>query len=64
MAVISLTKFSGVAPRVSPNKLSAEMAQTALNVRLLASTLNSWKNPLTVVSGLTSGATSTIYRYG
>ena len=64
MAVISLTKFSGVAPRVSPNKLSAEMAQTALNVCLLASTLNSWKNPLTVVSGLTSGATSTIYRYG
>ena len=64
MAVISLTKFSGVAPRVSPNKLSPDMAQTASNVRLLAGTLNSWKNPVTVASGMTSGAQSTIYRFG
>ena len=64
MAVISLTKFSGVAPRVSPNKLNPEMAQTASNVRLLAGTLNSWKNPLTVMTGMSSGAQSTIYRYG
>lgn len=64
MAVISLTKFSGVAPRVSPNKLSPEMAQTASNVRLIAGTLGSWKNPLTVMTGMSSGATSTIYRFG
>jgi hypothetical protein len=64
MAVISLTKFSGVAPKVSPNKLSPELAQTANNVRLLAGTLDAWNAPLSVVSGLTAGATSTIYRFG
>jgi hypothetical protein len=64
MAVISLNKFSGVAPRLSPNKLSPEMAQTADNVRLLAGTLDAWNQPLTVVSGLAAGATSTIYRFG
>ena len=64
MAVISLTKFSGVAPRLSPNKLPPELAQTANNVRLLAGTLDAWTAPLTVVSGLTAGATSTIYRFG
>lgn len=64
MAVLSLTKFSGVAPRVSPNKLSPDMAQTASNVRLIAGTLNSWKNPITVASGMTAGSQSTIYRFG
>lgn len=64
MAVISLTKFSGVAPKVSPNKLPPELAQTANNVRLLAGTLDAWTAPLQVVSGLTAGATSTIYRFG
>ena len=64
MAVLSLTKFSGVAPRVSPNKLSPDMAQTASNVRLIAGTLNSWKNPITVASGMAAGAKSTIYRFG
>jgi hypothetical protein len=64
MAVISLTKFSGVAPRVSPNKLPPDMAQTANNVRLLAGTLDAWTAPLTVVSGFTAAPVSTIYRYG
>ncbi|MFM7012648.1 MAG: hypothetical protein ACKO0Z_25535, partial [Betaproteobacteria bacterium] len=64
MAVISLTKFSGVAPRVSPNKLAPDMAQTASNVRLVAGTLNSWKNPVTVASGMAVGTMSTIYRFG
>jgi len=64
MAVITLNQFSGVAPRVSPNKLGPGMAQTALNVRLLAGTLAAWKQPLTVVSGLTAGDPSTIYRFG
>ena len=64
MAVISLTNFSGVAPRVSPNKLAPGMAQTADNVRLLAGTLDAWTDSLPVVSGLTAGATSTIYRFG
>ena len=64
MAVISLTKFSGVAPRVSPNKLSPDMAQTASNVRLLAGTLNSWKNPVTVATAMAAGSQTTIYRFG
>lgn len=64
MAVITIPKFSGVAPRVSPNKLSPEMAQTAQNVRLLAGTLAAWKQPLNVVTGLTPGDPSTIYRFG
>ena len=64
MAVISLTKFSGVAPKVSPNKLPPELAQTANNVRLIAGRLDAWTAPLTVVSGLSAGAASTIYRFG
>jgi len=64
MAVISLTKFSGVAPKMSPNKLPPELAQTADNVRLLAGTLDAWTAPLTVLSGLTAAPTSTIYRFG
>lgn len=64
MAVISLKNFSGVAPRITPNKLGPEMAQTADNVRLLAGTLSSWNTSNTVASGFASGATSTIYRYG
>lgn len=64
MAVISLNQFSGVAPRVAPNKLGPGMAQTALNVRLLAGTLAGWKQPVTVVSGLAAGDPSTIYRFG
>lgn len=64
MAVISLTKFSGVAPKLSPNKLPPELAQIASNVRLLAGTLDSWTTPLTVLSGLAAGAFSTIYRFG
>jgi hypothetical protein len=64
MAVISLPKFSGVAPRVAPNKLTPEMAQVAENVRLLAGTLSSWKQPVTVASGFTPANQSTIYRFG
>ena len=64
MTVIALKSFSGVAPKISPNKLAPDLAQTALNVRLSASTLAPWNSPLTVVSGLTAGATSTIYRFG
>lgn len=64
MAVISLTKFSGVAPRLSPNKLPPEAAQTAVNTRLAAGTLDAWTAALPVVSGLSAAATSTIYRFG
>lgn len=64
MAVITIPKFSGVAPRVAPNKLGPEMAQTASNVRLLAGTLAAWNQPLTVVTGLAAGDPSTIYRFG
>lgn len=64
MAKVTFSKFSGIAPRVSPNKLSLEMAQVATNVRLLAGTLSSWANTLLVKTSLTAAATSTIYRYG
>ena len=64
MAVLSLKKFSGIAPRVSPYKLSPEMAQTANNVRLLKGTLASWNSPLNVATVAIAGPTSTIYRFG
>lgn len=64
MAAIPLKSFSGVAPRISPNKLGPDMAQTASNVRLLAGTLAPWNNTLTVSSGYTAAPTSTIYRFG
>ena len=64
MAVISLTKFSGVAPRVSPNRLPPDAAQTADNVRLLAQTLDAWPESLSVATVQTAAPISTIYRFG
>ena len=63
MAVLQINKFSGVAPRVSPNKLAPEMAQVATNVRLLGGTLASWKQPITVLPNVPVGSKTSIYRY-
>jgi hypothetical protein len=64
MGAISFVQFSGIAPRLSPYKLPQSNAQIAKNVRLAARTLKPWNNPLTVVSGVTAGDPSTIYRFG
>jgi hypothetical protein len=64
MAVVTINKFSGVAPKVSPHKLSPEMAQVAQNVKLSSAALRPWKQALTVLGGLTGTGQSTIYRFG
>jgi hypothetical protein len=64
MPVLTINKFSGVAPRVSPHKLGPHMAQTAQNVRLLRGTVGSWRQPLEVLTGLAPAPVSTIYRFG
>ena len=63
MPILTVNKFSGVAPRVSPNKLAPEMAQVATNVRLLGGTLASWKQPITVLPNVPVGSKTSIYRY-
>ena len=64
MPVLTLKSFSGVAPRFTAAKLAPNMAQVASNVRLLASSLDAWRQPLSVKTGLTAADTSTIYRMG
>lgn len=64
MPAITINKFSGVAPKLSPHKLGADMAQVAQNVRLLRGTLSSWSTSTNALSGLVADPVSTIYRFG
>lgn len=62
--LLKFEKFSGVAPKVNPRKLAVGMAQTAMNVDLTSRTIKPTKSYTSVVSGLATGAMSTIYRFG
>lgn len=56
--------FSGVAPALTKWKLPRNMAQTAQNVNLDSSTIKPWKDAITVLSGVSAAATTTIFRFG
>lgn len=64
MAVLAYTSFSGVAPRIIPERLSAPLAQTALNTNLESRTVRPWRGLQDIQTGLTAGDPSTIYRFG
>lgn len=64
MALLAYTSFSGVAPKVIPERLPAQMAQTALNVNLESRTLRPWRDLSEIETGLDAGDPSTIYRFG
>jgi hypothetical protein len=63
MAVV-IQNFSGVAPAKTPWKLPLGMAQVAQNVNPDSRTIKPWKDAVTVSSGYTAGATTTIFRFG
>lgn len=64
MSLLAFTSFSGVAPKIIPERLPATMAQTALNLNLESRTLRPLRGLLDVETGLTAGDPSTIYRFG
>lgn len=62
--MIDLQQFSGMAPLIDENRLPPQMAKEAANVNLESRTVKPWRQPLTVMSGLLSGAITSIYRFG
>lgn len=62
--LVSVPKFSGIAPKFEPRRIGPGMAQTARNVDLTSGTVKPWQDPLTVLSGVSQAAETTIYRFG
>jgi hypothetical protein len=62
--IIQLVGMGGVAPKITPELLPANLAQTALNVRLHNGGVQSIKSPVTVATPTKSGVAETIYRFG
>lgn len=62
--MLHINRFSGVAPVLTRWQLPAHLAQTASNVNLESRTVKPWRDPLTVLAGQLSGATTSIYRFG
>ena len=61
MAVSKLTKFLGIAPKLSPELLPNTAAQTAVNVKLYAGDLIPYRSSEDVVNVKRSGEIKTIY---
>ena len=62
--IIPLTGMGGVAPKITPELLPPNLAQTALNVRLHNGGVQSLKAPVTVATPTKAGSAVTIYRFG
>lgn len=60
--LITLTGFSGIAPKIPSRLLASNMAQTANNVRLWTGALDAMPSSLTIVA--LSIAPKSIYRFG
>jgi hypothetical protein len=64
MTTLAFRSFSGVAPRLTPYRLPMHMAQVASNIDLVSRTSQPFKQPLSVSTGYTPNALSSIYRFG
>lgn len=65
MTVLSVTQFSGVAPRFPARSLETPMAQTAINCNLLNGVLKPFAGPSTTLfTSAKTGYPKTIYRFG
>ena len=62
--IIPLTGMGGVAPKITPELLPENLAQTALNVRLHNGGVQSLKAATTVATPTKSGSAVSIYRFG
>lgn len=61
---IDIHNFGGVAPALTPWKLPLGMAQISQNVNPDSRTVKPWQDALTVASGYTAAAKTTIFRFG
>lgn len=64
MALITIRPFSGMAPVINPQALPVEMAQNAVNAKLIYGDLRPWRQPEFVITPSKSGTKKTIYRWG
>jgi hypothetical protein len=64
VTVLAYKRFSGVAPRATPFRLPPAMAQVASNLDLASRTFRPLSVPLSVSTGYTANALSSIYRFG
>ena len=62
--IIPLTGMGGIAPKITPELLPPNLAQTALNVRLHNGGVQSLKAPVTIATPTKTGSAETIYRFG
>lgn len=62
--MIGVKGMSGVAPKITPELLPDNKAQTALNTRLFNGGVRSLREPVTVATPTKSGVAKTIYRFG
>lgn len=59
---ISINKFSGMAPKITPSLLPVNMAQDATNCNLLSGALRAWRDMLDLVTPTKDGPLRSIYR--
>lgn len=62
--MLALANMSGVAPKLTPELLQDQLAQTALNVRLHNGGVASLREPVTIATPTKAGPCNTIYRFG
>ena len=62
--LLRVTNFSGLAPQADPHLLAENMAQTAINCRLMGGVLGAFKNPRTITTDPQPGHAKSIYRFG
>lgn len=64
MPSIHIQPFGGMLPKVSPNLLGPEGAQTASNVKLMSGELRAWRKPMKITANIADGCLSLYRLYG
>lgn len=61
--LLKVSNFSGIAPQADPHLLAENMAQTAINCRLMGGVVGAFKNPRTITADPQPGHAKSIYRF-
>ncbi|NCC26594.1 MAG: hypothetical protein EOM22_00200 [Gammaproteobacteria bacterium] len=64
MAKVSVSEFSGIAPKIPPRYLKEGYAQTAKNCEAVGNSLKPLKGLSAAIKTLSTSATKTIYKFG
>jgi hypothetical protein len=64
MVTISFRTFTGIIQAANSELLPDNVAQSAINTKLIYGDLRPWKNPLDITTPTKSGVKKTIYRFG